>query len=64
MATKASKARAMPTFWVPTTVLWALSGSNSPWRPCYDFVWNTECGKSFFGQNTSTYIESGPIHLY
>ena len=45
MATKASKARALPKFWVtvnplnqggqimPTTVLWALSGSNSPWRP-------------------------------
>ena len=43
-ATKASKARALPKFWVtvnpistrgqiiPTTVLWALSGSKLPWR--------------------------------
>ena len=50
-ATKASKARALPRFWVtvnpistrgqimPTTVLWALSGSNSPWRPC---IWKVD----------------------
>ena len=46
IAAKAAKALALSRFWdqltlsepggqiMPTTVLWALSGSNSPWRPC------------------------------
>ena len=50
-ATKASKARALPKFWVSIcsykkqlvkkigVKYWALSGSNSPWRPCH--WWNS-----------------------
>ena len=50
IAAKAAKALALSRFWdqltlsepggqiMPTTVLWALSGSNSPWRPCTESV--------------------------
>jgi hypothetical protein len=47
---------------MPTTVLWALSGSNSPWRPCYlslIILFGEEKGSKF----TFSFRRTRPMHL-